>query len=79
MPTPATSTVPLFTPLPNGFISVQTLPDGRFVVESWWLNPTMGSKPFTQAIHYWIADDEADALGLIDTFTSSVAILTRNP
>lgn len=73
--------MPPFTPLPNGFITTQPLADGRFVVESWWLNPSPSDSdtPYSQPVCHWIADDETAALALVAEFTGSLAELTRKP
>lgn len=70
--------VPAFTPLPGGFISAQTLPDGRITVESWWLNAD-SETPYSQPICCWTADDPGAALALIAEFAENFARLTRNP
>ncbi|MFD7705666.1 hypothetical protein [Streptomyces sp. NPDC059786] len=72
-------TVPPFTPIPNGFITVQPLPDGRLVVESWWLDTRPSDTPETQPVHHWIAADPDEARKLIADFTGDHAALTRNP
>ncbi|WP_030344787.1 hypothetical protein [Streptomyces sp. NRRL S-1022] len=79
MATVATTTVPPFTPLPGGFITAQTLPDGRITVESWWLNtdPDDSETPYSQPVCCWTADDPDGALALIAEFTESFARLTR--
>lgn len=72
------STVPAFTPLPGGFITVQTL-DGTFVVESWWLNPdpSNSDRPCSQPVSHWIAADADEAVALIAEFADDLDRLTR--
>ena len=73
------SAVPPFTPLPGGFVTAQPLPDGRIVVESWWLDFRDPESPCTEPVCYWIAADEDEALTLIAEFSDSHARQTRNP
>lgn len=75
----ATQTAPAFTPLDGGFITAQTLPDGRITVESWWLNrtPDDSEQPYSQPVCCWTADSPEEALRLIAEFSENFARLTR--
>jgi hypothetical protein len=69
-----TPVIPPVTPLPGGFITAQPLPDGRIVVESWWLDLQSDPEhPCTQPVCHWIAADEDEALKLNAEFTSTFA------
>lgn len=74
------STIPAFTSVPGGFVTVQTL-DGKFVVESWWLNPTpfTSSQPCTEPVGHWITAEERDAEEAIAEFTADIARLAGDP
>ncbi|MGW1784889.1 hypothetical protein ACWCQQ_38165 [Streptomyces sp. NPDC002143] len=73
--------IPPFTPTSKGFVMAQAIPGGKFVVESWWLNPNPSDSdhPYFQPVGHWIAFDADDALALIAEFTDDLARLTHNP
>lgn len=70
-------TVPAFTQLPNGFITTQQLPDGKWLVESWWLNlaPDGSDKPQSDPVCHWIADSADEVHTLIAEFTATNATI----
>lgn len=59
---PQTQITPRMVPAPNGYIVVQQLPDGRVLVESYWLNlaPFDGGSPRSELV----GDDVVDAAGV---------------
>ncbi|MFJ3763031.1 hypothetical protein [Streptomyces sp. NPDC090080] len=63
----------------GGFVTSQPLPDGRVLVESWWLNmaPLDSDDPRTEPVGHWIADDKDDADATIAEFISDLARLSR--
>ena len=69
------STIPPYTPCPGGFITVQTLDDGRLMVESWRINsaPYDSLQPYTEPVHHCITSDRAEALRLVGEFTADIA------
>lgn len=75
------STIPAFTPCPGGFVTVQPLPDGQFLIESWWLNPVPfdSDQPRTEPVGHWIASGESDAIATITEFTADIARLAGDP
>ncbi|WP_055693405.1 hypothetical protein [Streptomyces prasinopilosus] len=70
------ATVPVFTPVPGGFITAQPIGDGRFVVESWRLNmtPDDAATPYSTPVHHCIAT-ETEFAGLVAEFTPVLARL----
>ncbi|MHC3450784.1 hypothetical protein [Streptomyces prasinus] len=67
-------TVPTLTPCPGGFITAQPLPDGRTVVESWWLNPAPrdSAGPCSEPVHHWIAADETESTTTVTQFVTDM-------
>lgn len=65
------ATVPPFTQAPGGFITVQSLPDGRLLIEGWVLSldPFDGGEPRTEPAYGWIATTQEEATDLIAEFT----------
>lgn len=72
-------TIPAFTPCPGGFITVQTLDDGRLVIESWWLNPEPFDfpQPCSQVVGHWITSDPAEATKTVAEFVADITRLNR--
>ncbi|GGV36977.1 hypothetical protein GCM10010293_40600 [Streptomyces griseoflavus] len=70
--------VPAFTPCPGGFITAQTLPDGRYLVEGFvlTLNPIDDpDTPRTDPAYHWIAANEDEARKLVAEFTADLTRL----